>query len=347
MAIKKKYLDDDTREELKDLKGVIFESEEELNEKLDEIHRKRNNRKISRIMRLLGFVLALVLFFAAFDVYFESSFLGAIFTPEDYAFSLESMKQTNNMSANGVFHGYTKGSKYYVLKEYDPLKHTTVTEHAWNSMSSDDADDYCEVYVYTVHYNGTRSHIISLDVSRDYDGTVSSATLRNNYDFLRKYPAPNSPTYDDWWWFGTGFVALLNTIIILGLGMLLVYIFVFMIKDFVDAVKFTFIGTRNNAAELIETASTAVGAVKKKKKEEEEPEPVRSNKKLFDDEEPVPATPKKKRVPKKVEEPEVEEKKETQPLYNDDELDRLLKGENISANTETEAEPRRRSLFDD
>ena len=40
MIIKKKYLDDDTREELKNLKGVVFNSEEELNEKLDEIHRK-------------------------------------------------------------------------------------------------------------------------------------------------------------------------------------------------------------------------------------------------------------------------------------------------------------------
>ena len=350
MAIKKKYLDDDTREELKDLKGVMFNSEEELNEKLDEIHRKRNSRKVSRIMRLLGFVLALVLFFAAFDVYFESSFLGAIFTPEDYAFSLESMKQTNSTSANGVFHGYTKGAKCYVLKDYDLVTNpVTITEHMWNSMSSSDADDYCEVYVYTIYYNGEPSEKLSPDISRDYDGTISSADLKNNYEFLKEYPAPDSPTYDDWWWFGTGFVALLNTIIILGLGMLLVYIFVFMIKDFVDAIKFTFIGTRNSAAELIETASGAVGAVKRKKKDEEETEPVRSSKKLFDDEETVPTTPKKKKAPKKVEEPKEEEKKETQPLYNDDELDRLLKGENISTNTETETEtePRRRSLFDD
>ena len=345
MIIKKKYLDDDTREELKNLKGVVFNSEEELNEKLDEIHRKRNNRTVSRIMRLLGFILALVLFFAAFDVYFESSFLGAIFTPEDYTFSLESVKQTNSTTNNGTFHGYTKGAKYYVLKDYDlTTKSTVITEHMWNSMSSSDADDYCEVYVYTIYNNGKSSEMLSPDVSCGYDETISSADLKKNYELLKEYPAPDSPVYDDWWWFGTGFVAFLNTIIILGLGILLVYISVFMIKDFVDVIKFTFIGTRNSAAELIETAS---GAVKRKKKDDEEAESVRSNKKLFDDEESITTTPKKKKAPKKIEEPKDEEKKETQPLYNDDDLDRLLKGENISTNTETETEPRRRSLFDD
>lgn len=345
MIIKKKYLDDDTREELKNLKGVVFNSEEELNEKLDEIHRKRNNRTVSRIMRLLGFLLALVLFFAAFDVYFESSFLGAIFTKEDYKFSLESMKQSST-TGNGTLHRYIPGAKCYVLKDYDlTTKSNVITEHEWNSKGR--PDDYCEVYVYTIYNNGMSSEILSPDVSRDWANnyeSISSVDLKKNYEFLTEYPAPETPLYDDWWWFGTGFVAFLNTIIILGLGILLVYISVFMIKDFVDAAKFTFIGTRNSAAELIETAS---GAVKRKKKDEEEAESVRSNKKLFDDEESMTTTPKKKKAPKKIEEPKDEEKKETQPLYNDDDLDRLLKGENISTNTETETEPRRRSLFDD
>jgi hypothetical protein len=271
MAInKRKYLDDDTREELKSVKGIVFNSEEELNAKLDEIHRKRNDRKISRLMRVFGFILAVILFVASFDVFYESSFFGAIFEPVAYKHSMDSLGAAKN-------NGYViekSSTEYYVEEGGDVIDIITAAEYAQMCATDPSAvGRYFKVYKYNIKKKysdgSTTETLYSPDINMTLDSRMGQY-FKDSYAELVHFDknTPDSKVYDDPFWFGNVLVATLHTLVLLTLGALLIYLAVFMIKDVVDIFKMTFIGASNTAAELAETATRPL---KKKREKEEEP----------------------------------------------------------------------------
>jgi hypothetical protein len=87
---KKRYIDNDTRAELSKLKNIQFKDEESLELKLEEIHRKKNQRFVSRIIRVFGFIFLLLIFITACDTFYEGSIFGAWTSPNEHAEIMDS-----------------------------------------------------------------------------------------------------------------------------------------------------------------------------------------------------------------------------------------------------------------
>ena len=344
---KRKYIDDDTREELKGLASVQFSSEEELQAKLEEIHRKRNEKTISRIMRVCGFIFALILFIASFDVFFERSILGAWF--DEKAFNAAKM---NDQSIEEV-RGPIETSHYLgvtildtdgnVIVDYDQTSITKdLYEHlktealsAGNSITFD-----CQIYKYNVNLVDKNTGVThrtwikyspnlnDFKTAEDFDLYVKEenpglAAFRNDWNALItiRDTSPTSELFDDEFYLSYGMVTVLSSVVLLALGALLVFLSAYMIKDIIDTIKGFFLGSRDVVSNV---ADTAIAPFKKKPSKEEEPEETKgSHKSLFDDEPEV----KKPSRKKKTESEKPERKKDD----IDDEFPNALSEEEINA----------------
>jgi hypothetical protein len=358
---KKKYVDDDIREELKSLTGVSFESEEELQKKLEEIHRKKNEKAISRIMRVCGFVFALILFIASFDVFFERSLLGAWF--DKNAYNMAKMYDQSVIEISGPIstEGYIGvrvldadnnvltdfGTETISKGEFDRTK--TEALLAGNSITYD-----CEIYKYIVRMKDKNLGIYhwSLETkvpnlekfktTEEFELFVKEtnsglAAYRDNWNQLNTIKAgiPTSELFDDEFYLGYGMSTVLSTVVLLALATLLAFLSAYMVKDIIDVTKGFFYGSRDVVTNV---AETAVAPFKKTKKTEKPEESERTSKSLFDDEdvpEKKPTTRKKKSDAEKPETPERHKDEEDySTLLTEDELDALLNPDSKSNNAD-------------
>lgn len=319
---KKKYVDDDIREEIKGLTGISFSSEEELQKKLEEIHRKKNANTLARIMRVCGFVFALILFIASFDVFFEGSVFGAWFDKNSHNLNRKLNSLVIDLDSSQTY-GYVdvtvKDKSGNVIEDLDFISEDEYRDH---NISGNVVDYEYKIYTYRKAYwncvgeaeNRTsleayaRKEYHSPDIYnvKEEDFETNPALKPYEEDWknvinIRDNELTYSSLYDDRFYFGPGMPMILMSVVLITLAVFLAFISAYMIKDIIDVIKGLFYESRNVVTNV---AETAVAPFKKIKKVEKPEESERTSKSLFDDEdvpEKKPATRKKKTESEKPE----------------------------------------------
>lgn len=306
---KKRYIDNDTRAELNNLKNTQFNSAEELELKLEEIQRKKSQRGVSRIVRIFGFVFLLIIFITACDACKEGSFFG-IFDSDgtmDYRFSDFPQDHVRNaIESDNV--GYYKNVVYKNTQLGSSEEPKTVTmsisEYKLMFGSSNNIYELVEPGVYeggwfetSTHYQKTSTGKIErvtstyyLDRSENNKNYLQSKYCSTGENF--EVVLANSTTgylstvkvagwFQDTFELGYGMITILFTIVLVCLFAAIVYLTIFITKDVIDVIKGT-VGSAGNLADSATTAFKENLGIKKKETEDSDSKPRRS---LFSEEE--------------------------------------------------------------
>lgn len=306
---KKRYIDDDTRAELSRLKNLKFDTEEELELKLEEIQRKKSKRSVSRIVRIFGFVFLLIIFITSCDVFYEGSVFGAFGTKTEHSavkhyFSeqqpiiVEKAREGDRYSGNTlvgvyknvVYTNTTTGATETVPEMSAQLYHTMFTNSSIYKL--EDPGRFEAGWFKTTYY---------VDVNDD-SGIVNVRSVKTYIDVNDRYSiiqmfGPDfeiilaergvlktdsvDVLYDDTFVLGSGMITILFTIDLVCLAAATIYLSIFIIKDIIDLVKGVFGESFNIASAATESIKENIGI--KEKEDNSDKQPKRRS--LFSDEE--------------------------------------------------------------
>lgn len=318
---KKRYIDDDTRAELSKLKNIQFKDEESLELKLEEIHRKKNQRFVSRIIRVFGFIFLLLIFITSCDTFYEGSILGAWTNPNEHAEIMDSFTghtpdtiqilPKDHIKPDGTKVGKYVNVEYVDNNSGDTIRRAVMTPEEIDHLLSDPDRytivsnlnnayrwEYLEETSVRTLVNGKYSRARISNYIQD-DGPQMRASYIAKYgeEFIVSVDAATAnfdnssktiitgysggEVYDDSFQFGISMVKILFTAVLLSLLAALIYLSIFTIRDFVDLIRNFFGGSINVVGSAVDSVREGVGVEKQNVPEE----PTTTRRSLFSDEE--------------------------------------------------------------